>query len=1166
MNNRAKRLVSLILCGILTLGQTAPGSLLITAAEPEYLFDVYEIYDEDIVFDEVDVFNEDEIFDENEVLSEEEIPDGEPAPEEDSAFKEESLFGEESADEVVEEGFFEETALAGSGPVVASGSYMNIYSWSLTSDGFLKISGSGSISFSSLANGTAFYNLEDHTQTLSSQVRTVCFDGLSDTEPLTEIYDGLFFPNADRLILGDHVHGSYEGNNVYTNGSSGQDIYVSVEIRGQVSRFRYENRPLLRQVRVSGSVGSLRISDKSALEDVVIASFTGSAIDTLAFRNAGKLRQFVIEELAGGSLSIKNEAFTNCSELEILDVPVGIISIGDKAFENCTALVSIPDMRQTAALGMYAFHGCASLSSAIYMDAQDVTIGEMAFAGCTSLPSVYIRSLADSNAHGWFYQCESLRQVQIDDCAHLALNGYTFCGCSSLEGVILPAPEQIGYGEFLNCASLEELPDLGNVTSYSTNQSRIPSASPRSPFAGCSTLKQIILPDALTFNAEKWYYDYSVGAEEMKVGFFEGCSNVELIHLPGSIGTSIPTHMFKDCDSLEQIDNLAEKEDLTEVHYEAFAGCTSLKQLTLPETISSIASLPDGLETFRLPGALGGLNTSLKLDHLKTLVFQRPSQGLYYVACEGWPSLETLYFEDTDDEQALADREINFSGLPSEQDVSIRLPDGVTSIKGIIGDCFRKIEIPEGVQSVGTISGANIREIVFPDSVTQLGSISAASVETLTLPCQIRTLGSYAFKNCSSLQQIIWPDALTSIGSTCFNNCPMLLDVSLPGTLTDFFRAFNKSSVQTVNLGEGITSLPEDAFYGAENLEKVMLPYSLREVNQDAFASTKIDTLYFMQDDLTLHKYAFQSANVLNRITFVNDTLSVEKYALQNAAQDMHLVFNCGYVSLEQSSITIKPDNVLYFLKGEISFEDNCFNYSGFNDSASAAIKIGPNVTQISGVLNVPPYRGTVYVFGEEGSAAQDLFTRSRDALSTSFAQRLVFVPTENGKVKEWESEAEGFKYVVDSGEVFITGCTQDASVISIPSYLGDAVGYYPVTGIRSGAFKDCTRLTKLILPSTIREVPSDLAGKVSSANAGFTALEVHPDNPYFSAQDGVLYNREMSVLLFPMPGVRELTIPETVTQIGEYAFCCSRVTALTVPDQVTIFGENALGGSLEIV
>ena len=76
------------------------------------------------------------------------------------------------------------------------------------------------------------------------------------------------------------------------------------------------------------------------------------------------------------------------------------------------------------------------------------------------------------------------------------------------------------------------------------------------------------------------------------------------------------------------------------------------------------------------------------------------------------------------------------------------------------------------------------------------------------------------------------------------------------------------------------------------------------------------------------------------------------------------------------------------------------------------------------------------------------------------------------------------------------------------------------------------------------------------------TSINVASGNTHYSSIDGVLYNYVQDTLI-QCPGAKtSVTIPNSVTSIGESAFWgCSGLTSVTIPNSVTSIGEGAFSG-----
>ncbi|MBQ5973687.1 MAG: leucine-rich repeat protein, partial [Oscillospiraceae bacterium] len=110
---------------------------------------------------------------------------------------------------------------------------------------------------------------------------------------------------------------------------------------------------------------------------------------------------------------------------------------------------------------------------------------------------------------------------------------------------------------------------------------------------------------------------------------------------------------------------------------------------------------------------------------------------------------------------------------------------------------------------------------------------------------------------------------------------------------------------------------------------------------------------------------------------------------------------------------------------------------------------------------------------------------------------------------------------------------------------------------IQSGAFYG-TALTGITLPASV----TDFATGAFNNCGSLTRIDCAAGNTAFSSSDGVLYNKNGTVLL-TVPAGRSgaFEVPSGVTEIGAGAFqYCEKLTSVTLPDGLTKIGHCAFG------
>jgi len=132
-----------------------------------------------------------------------------------------------------------------------------------------------------------------------------------------------------------------------------------------------------------------------------------------------------------------------------------------------------------------------------------------------------------------------------------------------------------------------------------------------------------------------------------------------------------------------------------------------------------------------------------------------------------------------------------------------------------------------------------------------------SKLESMVIPDNITTIGS--FQNCTSLKTVALPTGITSLPSNCFDGCSLLSEVTLP----------------TV-----ITSIPNYCFQGCSALNPIDLPATVVSIGQYSFSGCSALTKITVSENLmTIGSYAFQNCYSLSSFTFPTALTSIGQYA-----------------------------------------------------------------------------------------------------------------------------------------------------------------------------------------------------------------------------------------------------------------------------------------------
>lgn len=286
---------------------------------------------------------------------------------------------------------------------------------------------------------------------------------------------------------------------------------------------------------------------------------------------------------------IGKDAFVGCSKLEHIDFPKGLQEIGESAFYDCDSLEIVcldvgnrPQMPEMK-IGSLAFAGCTALKG-VYLSGGLQEIPEYAFSQCRNLENVEIGCAYDPDvecmehiAKGAFKGCENLKEIDLPDTVRF-IEEDAFAGCKKLEEMVLPFKARVMPGAFEPDCRLRKDFEIENGTLLA--------------YRGWQGT--ILVPEEVVRIGENAFAESSgwvrtvlcgENVRAIGAGAFMMCEELEEFYPSGDL-RSIGEGAFAGCKNLKEFVDRMEK--LETIGKEAFRGCTSLKYISLPDTIQSI--------------------------------------------------------------------------------------------------------------------------------------------------------------------------------------------------------------------------------------------------------------------------------------------------------------------------------------------------------------------------------------------------------------------------------------------------------------------------------------------------------------------------------------------------------------------------------------------------
>jgi len=115
-----------------------------------------------------------------------------------------------------------------------------------------------------------------------------------------------------------------------------------------------------------------------------------------------------------------------------------------------------------------------------------------------------------------------------------------------------------------------------------------------------------------------------------------------------------------------------------------------------------------------------------------------------------------------------------------------------------------------------------------------------------------------------------------------------------------------------------------------------------------------------------------------------------------------------------------------------------------------------------------------------------------------------------------------------------------------------------PVTQIRWDAFRNFSGLTSITIPASVVVIEQ---GAFLGCHS-LTSITVDADNPNYSSEGGVLYNKGKTEFKAWPSASGSVTIPANITSIGDSTFeRCLGITSVSIHGNVTKIGSYAFGG-----
>ena len=455
------------------------------------------------------------------------------------------------------------------------------------------------------------------------------------------------------------------------------------------------------------------------------------------------------------------------------------------------------------------------------------------------------------------------------------------------------------------------------------------------------------------------------------------------------------------------------------------------------------------------------------------------------------------------------------------------------------------------------VQAAKIAGVEFnPYDITEDGELQSSNTNlelmspdgTLTIPSNVSKIGYGAFSNVEGLKTIIIPGTCKIIGEKAFANNKTLEKVIIQDgvEIIDNHAFRNCKSLVSVEMANSVTRINTQSFYGDSNLSSINLSNNLNYIGPWAFDSCKIQEIEIPNGIKEVTTSVFGNCKHLEKIILPDSLEKIDSSAFQNCSNltsinisenNKNFVFRDGIlmnsdesemIIILESAINGNTFNVPNGIKKLTSNQFNNYLQITTLNIPSSTIDIGP------GIINNNITEVNIAEENEKYETYKDGIYEKINGIR----EKLVRYYGKDTNI-----------IIEDGIKILGKNCFQSKNITNIilPKTLEEIEGYAFIY----------TKLEKLSLSENIQKLDT-----MFLYGSNITKLTINENNPNYTVEDDILYNKNKTELILPIKPlgtITEFQIPNGVSKIGRNAFLHQgKMTKIIIPGTVKEIGQNA--------
>lgn len=221
---------------------------------------------------------------------------------------------------------------------------------------------------------------------------------------------------------------------------------------------------------------------------------------------------------------------------------------------------------------------------------------------------------------------------------------------------------------------------------------------------------------------------------------------------------------------------------------------------------------------------------------------------------------------------------------------SVVISGAVDVPRDMFGKCteLKKVTLKNGVRSIGEDAFrdcSSLESVIFENTVLEKISDGAfwgcSALSSIALPDSVTEIERNAFFE-TGLRNIQLPEKLTLIGGGAFCNCKNLKQVQLPPQLKELGEGafFNCENLAQIQLPSQLNKLGTDAFRDCTSLDKIDIPAGLKQIESATFCNTGLTSVTLHEGLTKIEDWAFHDCLKLKKIRIPKSVTDIGELAL----------------------------------------------------------------------------------------------------------------------------------------------------------------------------------------------------------------------------------------------------------------------------------------------